>query len=137
MEEGNDTLVTDAEVRLFGHSPRPARARIRVRSRSWRLGGALRRLAGGAVLAPFAAIVPPHAPWAIGALGVGALLARRRWHERFTLAGVEGSCPRCGAELSARGGRLRAPHPLTCDGCRHGLQLVVEDADLEPDGAAG
>ena len=125
MSERSDTFEAEARVVLFGHDAQAARARIRRRARSWRLGGAARRLAASALIAPVAAVVPPHAPWAIGAILVGALLARRRWQERYTLESLSGACPRCGAPLSVRPARLREPHPVACDGCRHQVYVDV------------
>ena len=77
------------------------------------------------VIAPVAAIVPPHAPWGIGALAAGVILARRRMIERFTLIALEGTCPKCGQPLTVKRPRLRPPHPITCEGCHHQASLKV------------
>ena len=77
------------------------------------------------VIAPFVAIVPPHAPWGIGALAAGAIFARRRMIERFTLISLEGTCPKCEHPLRVKRARLRIPHPLTCEGCHHQASLKV------------
>ena len=77
------------------------------------------------VIAPVAAIVPPHAPWGIGALAVGIILARRRMIERFTLIALEGTCPNCDEPLRVKRTRLRTPHPITCEGCHHQASLKV------------
>ena len=82
------------------------------------------------VLAPLFALIPPHAPWALGALGVGAIVARRKWLEFHSLRAIEGTCPRCGSDLFLpRPARLRHPHPLACESCNHELALQV---DLPP-----
>ena len=78
-----------------------------------------------AVIAPVAAIVPPHAPWGIGTLAAGVILARRRMIERFTLIELEGSCPKCDEPLTVKRTRLRIPHPITCEGCHHQASLKV------------
>ena len=77
------------------------------------------------VIAPVAAIVPPHAPWGIGALAVGIILARRRMIERFTLIALEGTCPNCDEPLRVKRTRLRTPRPITCEGCHHQASLKV------------
>jgi hypothetical protein len=83
------------------------------------------------VIAPFVAIVPPHAPWAIGALATGVILARRRWLERFTLERVEGVCPKCGEPLAVKAARLRLPHLVACEGCHHQSELRFSEEVLE------
>jgi hypothetical protein len=55
----------------------------------------------------------------------GAFLARRRWIERFTLEHVEGTCPKCGGALAVKPGRLRTPHPVSCEGCHHESSLAI------------
>lgn len=114
-----DAVRVEAETILFGFPSTPAVLSVRPRSASWRASGAAARMGGFAVLAGVLAIVPPHAPWLIGALVVGAVLARRRWIERYTLEALQGTCPKCGEALRVKAGRLRAPHPAPCDGCHH------------------
>jgi hypothetical protein len=121
----------EAEATLFGFEPTPARAAIAARSRGWRLGGAIRIFVVFVVAAPFVAIFPPHAVWLIGALLTGAVLARRRYIERFTLLGVEGTCPKCGAPYSVKRSRLRVPHPLACETCHHEGSLRLPSGTLE------
>jgi len=127
---GREVFVTDADAVVFGFPATRVRVRIRRRPRSWRLSGAVRRMAIFVVLAPLVAVVPPHAPWLIGALAAGAILARRRWRERFTLETVQGRCPKCGAELGVKAGRLRVPHPVPCEACHHEVSVRVPDAVL-------
>lgn len=125
------TVAVKGQVTLFGYPSTDATARVRMRPRSWRLAGAIRRAATGVVLAPFVGLIPPHAPWIVGSLGVGAILARRRWQERFTVESVDGPCPRCQAPMSLRPGRLRSPHPLTCDACHYESSLEVPAEALD------
>lgn len=124
------TFEADARATLFGFDDTPVRATIIARSRARRVGGAARTFAVFVVVAPFVAIFPPHAVWPIGALLTGAVLARRRYVERFTLVQVDGSCPRCGAPLSVKPGRLERPHALPCEGCNHEPSLRVPDEAL-------
>lgn len=127
----HDTFETEARLTLFGFDDTPATVRIRPRSRAWRLGGAIRAQAIGLVLAPMVGLVPPHAPWALGALGGGFFLARRRWKHHFTVEAVSGRCPKCGAQVASGKGMLRTPHPVSCDGCHNEASLHVDPAVLE------
>jgi hypothetical protein len=77
------------------------------------------------LVAPMMGLIPPHAPWIIGAITGGGFLARRRWTEHFTLVGVEGTCPRCGARVKASQGRLRSPHPAVCEACNFEASIQV------------
>jgi len=135
MEASNGTKQPpEAEVTgtatavLFGFPPSDVAVRIRPNPMSWRASGAAQRLGGALVAAPLLALVPPHAPWAIGALVAGGVLARRRWAETHTLRSVEGPCPKCGGLLSVRPTRLKRPHPLECEGCHHVSSLRVPAA---------
>lgn len=121
----------EGEVALFGYESTVARARILARSRGWRVGGALRRLGIFVAIAPFVAILPPHAVWLIGSLATGGLLARRRYVERFTLTTVDGTCPNCGAALGVKPARLREPHPLPCEACHHESTLRLPAGALD------
>jgi hypothetical protein len=98
------------------------------------VGGSARTRAIALVVAPVMGLIPPHAPWILGALTGGGLLARRRWIERFTLVDVEGTCPRCGGAVKAASGRLRDPHPAVCDACHHEAAVRILPEAL--DGAA-
>jgi len=82
------------------------------------------------LIAPVAGLVPPHAPWMLGALGMGAFLARRRWDHHFTLEGLQAVCPRCGAALKVQAARLRTRHTIPCEGCHHEATLVVSQGAL-------
>lgn len=124
------TLHLDARATLFGFDEEPVQAEVIERSRAWRVGGAARIFAVFVVVAPFVAVFPPHAVWLIGALATGAVLARRRYVERYTLVSVEGRCPRCQTPLTAKKGRLKRPHPLPCEGCNHEPSLRVPDEAL-------
>ena len=132
VEEAEDenTFTVEGRATLFGFEDSPVKAWIIARSRAWRVGGAVRTFAVFAVIAPLVAVFPPHAVWLIGALALGAFLARRRYVERFTLVRVEGACPRCGTALSVKKGRLHRPHPLPCEGCNHEPNLKLPDGAL-------
>ena len=123
-----DAVAASAVVTLFGFPPAEVVVSVLPRSHAWRVGGAFRRVALFTLLAPVVAIVPPHAPWAIGALAGGVVLARRRLKERYTLVSMTGSCPKCGEALAVKSTRLREPHPVTCEACHHvgSLQVPAE-----------
>lgn len=119
-----------ARVALFGFEPTTATLDLRPRARSWRIRGVARILLITFVLAPCVAVIPPHAPWVLGVLAGGIILARRRWKEHYTLEAVHGTCPRCGGPLAASHGRLRSPHPLSCDKCHHEVSVQVDAQEL-------
>ncbi|RMH20867.1 MAG: hypothetical protein D6701_03355 [Gemmatimonadetes bacterium] len=121
------TLALSGSMRLFGHDPTAAEARLVPRTARWRWSRAALRMGIALVLAPLAALVPPHAPWALGVLGVGFVLARRRWRERYTLVRAEGRCPRCGADLRLeRPAPLASPHAFSCGTCHHEPALYLD-----------
>lgn len=124
--------MTSVQARavLFGFDPSPVSLEVLPRTRKWRLMGAARALAISLVVAPVVAIVPPHAPWAIGALVAGAYFARRRWMETYTLADVDGACPKCGASFETKPTRLKRPHPLECEQCHHVSELRIPEEAL-------
>ena len=120
-------VAVPAHITLFGFGVVPADARIEARSTGWRARRAAIALAAGLVAAPAAALVPPHAPWALGALGISLLTARRRWAEEHTLHSLTGACPRCGEGISVtRSSRLRHPHPIPCPSCHYELAISVD-----------
>lgn len=121
----------DGEATLFGFDPTPVHGSVVPRTRAWRVGGAVRTMAVFVLLAPFVAIVPPHAVWPIGALLTGGLLARRRYVERFSLRRLDGACPRCGRPLPSKPTRLRSPHPVPCPGCNHEINVRFPAASLQ------
>lgn len=130
-EGQHGTFEADASATLFGFDPSPVRATITPRSRAWRVGGALRTMVVAAVVAPLVAVFPPHAVWLIGALLTGSVLARRRYIERFTLVRVEGACPKCGETIAVKSTRLRIPHQLPCEQCKHESLMRLPDGVLE------
>lgn len=112
--------LATGRVSLFGHQPTSASMVLVARTARWRGLRAFLSAAGGFALAPIVGLVPPHVPWALGVIGVGLFLARRRLREHHTLISVEVMCPRCGAELSIpKPTALRTPHTLTCDTCHY------------------
>ena len=90
----------------------------------WRARRAAIALAAGLIVAPLVALVPPHAPWALGALGIGLLTARRRWAEEHTLHFLEGACPRCGEGITLS---RPAPPPSSARGFLPILPIRVGD----------
>jgi hypothetical protein len=116
-----------ARITLFGFDEVQGTARVEARTAGWRARRATWALAAGLIAAPIVGLVPPHAPWALGALGVGLFTARRRWAEQHTLHTFEGACPRCEEPISiSRPVRLLRPHPVSCTSCRFELSISVE-----------
>jgi hypothetical protein len=123
-------LKVEGRAVLFGFQPTPVDVSILPRSRGWRAAGTAQVIGVSLVVAPIVAFVPPHAPWAIGALAAGAIFGRRRWQETHTLMELAGACPKCAAPFHLRPGRLRAPHPLQCEACHHVSALELPSAAL-------
>lgn len=125
--EDTARITPPARLTLFGFEPTAAEVEVVPRARAWRLRGSLLILLATIVAAPLAALIPPHLPWGIGALAVGAFLARRRWSERFTLASLRARCPGCGAEPEVDVPiALDSPHTVSCGECRRDLVLRTE-----------
>lgn len=123
-----------ARLTVFGSEPAQARAWIQPRSDRWRVLGAVKWGLGGLVGAPLVVLIPPHVPWALGALGAGGLMAWRRLTERITLVRVSGTCPRCQGRIALeKPSRLRNPHMLSCEGCQHEVTLSLQgEVPLHP-----
>lgn len=120
-------VSVSARITLFGFDDVPADARVEARSVGWRARRTAIALAAGLIVAPIAGLVPPHAPWALGALGIGILTARRRWAEEHTLHFLQGACPRCGAAITlSHPSRLRHPHATSCPSCQYELAIAVD-----------
>lgn len=132
MATPDDSRTVFAEARVFGHEPTAVSLRVVPRSTGWRASRAVRWLVAGAVVAPVVAVVPPHAPWAVGAGAGGLALALRKWGERYTLVGLDGLCPRCGAALEHDGRTpLKTPHRTACDECGNPVALHPDPTGLE------
>ena len=120
-------ILVPGRITLFGFDDVPTSARIEARSTGWRARRASVALAAGLIVAPAVGLVPPHAPWALGALGMGLLTAVRRWAEKHTLHFLDGACPRCGGGVTlSRPVRLRHPHPIACPSCQYESALSVD-----------
>lgn len=127
-----------ARLRLFGFTPTEVGVELARRDRSWRLTRALFAGFVALGLAPLAALVPPHVPWALLVLGGGVVVAGRRLREQSTLLRLEGSCPACGApQTLATATRLRHPHRFPCPGCHRELTLEIRGTSPRDDLAAG
>ncbi|MCJ7627782.1 MAG: hypothetical protein MUO50_05270, partial [Longimicrobiales bacterium] len=116
----------EGTVSLFGFPDTPGRLEVLPRSTAWRGLRATAFLGGGLLLAPAVGLVPPHAPWAMAALGIGGILGIRKWREQFTILSFHGTCPRCGGILTlASGIPLRPVMTVTCEGCNHDSRLTT------------
>lgn len=122
-------LTPPARLACFGAESTPAKVELLERPFSWRMTRALLAAGIGLGLAPVAAIIPPHIPWAGAALIGGGVIARGRWIERYTLARLDGTCPHCGGQIEMTPGRrLREPESITCGSCGETVLLEVEVA---------
>ncbi|HEX8360146.1 MAG TPA: hypothetical protein VF613_08565 [Longimicrobium sp.] len=113
-----------ARLSLAGKTT-PARARVIDRSGHWRRMSALKELAWW-LLAPAVFFIPPHLPWVLLVLGMGAFRAWARLAERRTLLWLHGPCPHCGTEQDfTELGRMRTPHVVQCSNCHWSLHAEV------------
>jgi hypothetical protein len=116
-------------VEAFGFTTTEAEIDAIARPASWRATRALLAAGIGLGAAPVVAIVPPHIPWALGSLIGGAVIARKRATEHFTLRTLAATCPRCGEPLTTEAGRLADTRSLHCDKCGLDSILHVERSD--------
>jgi hypothetical protein len=108
-----------------------ARARVIERTAAWRRSSALMQL-GWWLLVPVVFWIPPHIPWVLTVLAIGAVRALNRFREYRTLVSLRGPCPKCGTEQEFRElGRMKRPHAVHCAHCRWELR-----ADVPLSGAA-
>jgi hypothetical protein len=108
------------KVSLFGFPDTFATVEVLPRSLGWRALRASAFVGGGLVLAPAVGLIPPHAPWAVAALGIGAFMGLRKWRERFTILSFHGTCPRCGGALFLPPHiPLRPVMTVPCEACNH------------------
>jgi len=116
----------EGTLSLFGFPSTVAHLEVLPRSTGWRALRAGLFIGGALVLAPAVGLLPPHAPWVVGVLGIGGFLGIRKWRERFTVLSFRGICPKCGGALSLPGGTpLRPVMTISCDGCNHGSSLTT------------
>ncbi|HEY0020709.1 MAG TPA: hypothetical protein VGC13_30700 [Longimicrobium sp.] len=102
-----------------------AHARVIERTPGWRRSSALTQL-GLWLLAPVVFWIPPHVPWVLLVLGLGAVRALNRFREHRTLVSLRGACPKCGTgQEFGETGRMKQPHTVHCASCRWELRVDV------------
>lgn len=127
-QAGTVTNRLQGEARVFGQPATVATVVVAPRADSHRTLRTALALLGTAVLTPAAFLVPPHAPWGVGALVGGLLLTRRQWAHTHSVLEVAADCPNCGSPLCVTpGSRLKFPHPLSCDHCQRAVTIHVDD----------
>ena len=116
----------EGTLSLFGFPDTTAEMEVLPRSLGWRLSRAAAFIGGGLILAPVLGVVPPHAPWAVAALGIGGFFGVRKWREEFTILSFLGSCPKCGGTLAMKKGTpLKRVMTVSCPGCNHDSRLTT------------
>ncbi len=114
-------------IRLRGYATTAADLELTYRSPKTRLTSAALALLGCWALAPVVFFIPPHIPWAIGAVGAGAYLAYRRWTGEYIVHSFASLCPNCGQPLSMKADQLvELPHLVPCFNCHHEPRLELE-----------
>jgi hypothetical protein len=122
-----DVQVAEVPARLVfaGGEWSQARARVIERTAAWRRSSALTQLAWW-LLVPIVFWLPPHIPWVLLVLGIGAYRALNRYREFRTLVSLHGPCPKCGMEQEFHEtGRMKQPHTVHCAHCRWELRVDV------------
>jgi hypothetical protein len=75
---------------------------------------------------PLVVLVPPHIPWAVGAVVVGLYMAYRRWTGEFIVHALEATCPSCGSPLTMKPDQfVRLPHTVPCFNCHQEPELQL------------
>ncbi len=124
------SAVPEVPARLVFMGGRAAEGRARVveRSKAWRRSQVTKDLAL-LLLAPVAALIPPHFPWVIVVIAVAVLRAFNHSREHRTLLSLRGPCPKCGAEQEfTEVGRMGSPHKVTCASCRWDVFVEIPRA---------
>lgn len=135
-EAGNAAATVPARLVFASGEWTEARAQVIERTASWRRGAALMQL-GWWLLAPVLFFLPPHVPWVLLALAIGAVRAFNKYREHRTLVSLHGTCPKCGTEQDFRElGRMKQPHLVHCSSCRWELRAEVQRPQSLP-AAAG
>lgn len=126
MAETAREISPPAILRLPGHEPTPAQARVIYRPRSLRLSRAILSLALFWGLAPVVFFIPPHLPWVLTALAFGVYFAYANWTGTYEVRTFEGTCPRCGSVLEIKpGNKISLPHKMVCYRCHHEPRLLM------------
>jgi|SRR5690606_4404312 len=120
-------ITPPARLAVFGAEATSATVELLERPFSWRMTRALLAAGIGLGLAPLVAVLPPHVPWAAASLIGGGVIARGRWIEHYTLARIDGNCPRCGGAIEMTPDRrLKSPESITCSHCGETVLLEVD-----------
>jgi len=113
----------DGRLTLFGAATQPAVVEVTPRPRAKRMTRALATLGAAIVLAAIVALIPPHVPWLLGVLAVGAWRARAEWRGEYELHDFAGVCPRCEKPLALTERYITPPLVVHCDDCHSQPQL--------------
>lgn len=114
-----DPDVVSARTVLFGSPPRTARLVATERPRRERMGRAAAAFGIALLLAPLLFLIPPHVPWALGALLVGGFIARRQWGGALRVHELDAACPRCDTQLELDSPLITLPLKIPCYACHH------------------
>lgn len=114
----NDVESPQVHLVLRAHPPTPARLGVVYQSYPWRVLKTVASLALFWGICPYVVWIPPHYPWPVLSLCLGAYLAHRFYTGRYVVRWFAGECPRCGRHLKlSAGARIDLPHTLTCFAC--------------------
>lgn len=124
-----DALSVPARIGGLGVYATPAQLRAHRRTRAERATLTALTLAGCWIVAPFAALIPPHFESFVAAFALSLYFGRRAWVGEWQVEQMSGCCPRCEAHLSLRPRTmLYLPHSLRCGACSAELWLELGEA---------
>lgn len=125
IEETGGRRTIAGRLTLFGAAPTDGTLEVTPRPMSRRTMRAA--LTAGATLvgAVGAGIIPPHVPWALGVLGLGAWRTRAEWRGEYELHRFDGTCPRCGNALELKEKYVTPPLAVPCYSCHAQPQLTL------------
>lgn len=117
---------------IRSHPPAPARVGVVRKGAAGRFVGAVLSIVVFWGACRWLVWVPPHYPWPVLSLCLGAYLAHRSWFGRYAVRWFAGACPACGRALRlAPGARVDLPCTLTCFACHHESRLETFTPDGE------
>ena len=124
-------MAPPVQVILRAYPPAPARVGLLYRPLPLRALRVVLLLVVFWLPAPASLAIPPHYPFPIVLLGLGAWYAWRA-SRPYQVRWFTGSCPRCGRALELpRGTPIALPHAMSCCGCHFEGVLEVYDAAAE------
>lgn len=124
------TEAPPVQMSLPAYPPAPARVGLVYQPMPGRAVKTVVSLVACWLLAAPSFWLPPHYPWPVVCICLGAWLAHEFWTGRYRVRWFVGMCPRCGRHLRiGAGARISLPHTVPCLACHFEPRLEVQRAD--------